>query len=71
MCYYNNLTVKYLTTEAKENKNADDTVRSTDSANPPLMPNTNALFIPENINSLGRYLFDKVNLCFKLNLKYQ
>lgn len=69
MCYYNDLTVKYLTTEAKESKNAEDIVRSTDSANPPLMPNTNVLSMPENMNSLGRYSFCKVNQCFKLNLK--
>ncbi|XP_037548729.1 transcription termination factor 3, mitochondrial [Nematolebias whitei] len=59
MCYYNNLTVKYLTTEAKENKNADDTVRSTDGANLPQMPNTTALSIPENMNSLDLDAFNE------------
>ncbi|XP_017277629.1 transcription termination factor 3, mitochondrial [Kryptolebias marmoratus] len=49
MCYYNDLTAKHLTTEAKENKHAEILTRTDDAEySPALLPTTDALPVPEN-----------------------
>lgn len=54
MCYYNDSTAKYLTTEAKENKYEGLAKTDSPELSPALLLTTNTLPMPENWICLGR-----------------